>query len=88
MTTMQDALKEVIQSSSGDDSPNGTLTLYQLTYKTRGDTKIKLFLHTGNRKSAIERAQLHCQLMAWRFVFCEHAIHDLDLEEAKVLAGE
>lgn len=86
--TIQDQLPVVVEVTKEEDFLSWFQKhLFVLIYQKQGDKFYKQFLHEGNRASAIERARQHCQLLAVKFIWCEHAIHDLALEEAKVMDG-
>lgn len=86
--TMQEALSSVVTLAQAKEGEPGKPTLFIMNYKKAGEKYFKLFLFDGNRRGAIERAQQHCVIAGVKFLYCEHALHDLDLEEAKILQGE
>jgi len=98
-TTVKEAV-EVVKAEIGDlDSVKEskvvseflnylTTHLYVMIYVRDGNRGFKLFLHDGNRASAIERAKQHCLLTARKHILTLHAIHDIALEEQNILEGK
>lgn len=79
------APKEEIKAvKPGQPLPSAYLMFFRHGVQVRCE---KGFMHVGDIRSANKRAQEHCKIMGYTFIFVRPLIIDLDAEEARQLTG-
>jgi hypothetical protein len=70
------------KSTTSNSVPDSIKNLYILFYRHGMNPHCqKGFTNSGDIKAAVQRAQRHCEIMGYRYIFVRPFVSDIDEEE-------